>query len=107
MVTPIKSRLCRHTRVNGARCRAIALKGHNLCHWHQDLNTRRDQLTPNLYKRLRNMPAMHTDPKVLLGDKLLQEYYGLKAIGTGEFKFPHIEDPDSIQLALSMVIDAL
>ena len=107
MVTPVAVPLCTHIRVNGTRCRAIALRDHRFCHFHRDLSQRRRAISPDLTEKLAAVPETLRSAALLKRESLTAEYFGLKAIGPEELDLPDLEDPDAIQVALSSVVHAL
>ena len=70
--------LCRHVRTNGRRCQAAALKDELWCYFHNKLHARHRQVRP-------------------VG----------QGPGPGALDLPAIEDRDSVQVALSLVVSAL
>lgn len=70
--------LCRHIRTNGRRCKAPALREELWCYFHHRLHARHRQVRP-----------IGTVP------------------GPDALDLPAIEDNDSIQVALSLVVNAL
>jgi len=107
MVTPVAVPLCTHIRVNGTRCRAIALRDQRFCHYHRDLAQRRRAISPDLTEKLALIPEPFRSAAVLKRETVTAQYFGLKAIGPEELDLPDLEDPDAIQVALSSVVHAL
>jgi hypothetical protein len=76
---PIEIRRCQHVKVNGTQCGSPALKGENVCHFHQQC-TRMEEV----------------------------EFYGDELpYGMGQMPFPVFEDATSIQLMLRQVTQLL
>jgi len=100
---------CRHIRANGTRCRSFALSGHNLCYWHQDISARHRALNPANIVLPQSIPEQHRNIALLQSDPLMAQYYGLKdqLHGPIEISFPALEDRESIQVAVSMLVSAL
>ena len=93
---------CRHIRANGTRCRSIALARTTRCYWHRDLYQRHRALQlPD------SIPEAHRNLDLLKSDPLMAQYYGVDLHGPIEFNFPPLEDRESIQVSLSMVLNAL
>ena len=96
--------LCRHIRTNGLRCRSAAVSGQQFCYFHVRLHEEH--------------PVPKTAEQILKGwkDEHLQAY---RNIGDDpmtvarayprqtEYKFPPLEDPESVQLAGSMLFHAI
>jgi hypothetical protein len=70
--------LCRHIKSNGRRCESPALRENNWCFYHERLHTR--------HRYIR-------EAKATLPDSPL--------------RIPSLEDPESIQIGLSLVVEAL
>lgn len=70
--------LCRHIRANGRRCQAPALREESWCYFHARLHARHRDIRP-----VGTVPA------------------------PGAIDLPAIEDHDSVQLAISIVLGAL
>ena len=100
---------CRHIRANGTRCRSFALTGHTRCYWHQDISARHRALNPANIVLPEFIPEQHRSLELLQGDPLMAQYYGLKdkLHGPIEIDFPALEDRESIQGAVSMLVSAL
>lgn len=93
--------ICRHIRSNGARCAAVALAGQPLCYQHNRLTAAQRRLaqqdeTPTVIHPVSASDRTQRDP-------LLAEYYRQPF----ELDLPPLEDRQSIQVALSMVINAM
>lgn len=100
---------CRHIRANGTRCRSFALSGHTLCYWHQDISARHRALNPANLVLPESIPEQHRNLELLQRDPLMAQYYGLKdqLHGPIDIDFPALEDRESIQVAVSMLVSAL
>ncbi len=99
--------LCRHIHADGTRCEALNVMGDRFCYWHRDLTRRHRQLRPDLAKVIEQIPDHDRSPALLKREKLTAEYFGLRPIGRAELDLPPLEDADSIQIALSMVLNSL
>jgi len=97
---------CRHIRASGTRCRSLALAGGTLCFWHRDLHHRHRVIDP-VATLPAHIPDHHRNLALLKRDPILSEYYGVNLNAPAEFDFPPLEDRESIQIALSMVLNAL
>ena len=99
---------CRHIRTNGRRCCSFAVRGESLCYFHRSVNARMRQLNPppNTLSPI-DHPLNTTEHRQR--DPILDEYYSGYAPQPGPLAldFPALEDGESIQVALSMLISAL
>jgi hypothetical protein len=95
---------CRHIRTTGRRCAAFAMRGQSFCYAHRISNARHRTLArPDVSSVIK---THNLDLAQLDREPLTAEYYGLVK-GPLLLDFPPIEDRDSIQLALSMMLTAL
>jgi hypothetical protein len=101
---------CRHIRTNGRRCCSPALRTSAFCYFHgksialhRGLNPPAD-LTPTIIHPLNTTENRQRDP-------ILAEYYAGVAPnptpGAFTLDFPPLEDRESIQVAISMLMSAL
>jgi hypothetical protein len=97
---------CRHIRANGTRCRSLALHSQSRCHWHRDLLDRHSSINPPSDGTANIIHPLNFDPGKLQREPMLAEYFA-HTRGSLELHFPALEDRQSIQLALSMLIMAL
>jgi hypothetical protein len=97
---------CRHIRANGTRCRSLALATDTRCHWHRDLRARHGAIDPPPDGTVNIIHPLNFDPGKLQREPLLAEYYS-QTRGPLELRFPALEDRQSVQLAISMLISAL
>jgi hypothetical protein len=74
--------LCRHIKTNGTRCQAPSLTGGLWCYFHQRLHQRHNTFRPTAATRGYLIPGQHVELSAL-------------------------EDRESVQVALSVVINAL
>jgi hypothetical protein len=74
--------LCRHIKTNGTRCQAPSLTGGLRCYFHQRLHQRHNTFRPTAATRGYLIPGQHVELSAL-------------------------EDRESVQVALSVVINAL
>jgi hypothetical protein len=105
----VPTEYCRHIRINGKRCCSPAIRGKCFCHFHISINARMRALNPPALTG--QMPTvihpLNTDEN-RQREPLLAEYFS----GTSpqiplSLDFPPLEDRESIQVALSMLISAL
>ena len=97
---------CRHVRTNGLRCHAFALRDKPFCYPHEKANAHHRNLAPPARDPsivIHN--PLHNDPDYLRRDPIVADYYGL--IPNIKLDFPPLEDRQSIQVALSMLLTAL
>jgi hypothetical protein len=101
---------CRHIRTNGRRCCSFAVRHESLCYFHRTINARMRQLNPP--------PAADALPTIIhplntdehrQRNPILAEYFAGVAPNPVPLTldFPVLEDRESIQVALSMLIGAL
>jgi hypothetical protein len=101
---------CRHIRTNGRRCCSFAVRHESLCYFHRSINARMRQLNPP--------PAAGAMPTIIhplnttehrQREPILAEYFAGVAPQPAPLalNFPVLEDRESIQVALSMLISAL
>jgi hypothetical protein len=98
---------CRHVRTNGERCCAFAMRGQPHCFFHSHLNTRHGLLA--------RRSAAEAEPAILtpLKDHGIHqnEPRETQLLATPDSELaldlPALEDRDSIQVALSMLVTAL
>jgi hypothetical protein len=101
---------CRHIRTNGRRCCSFAVRGTSLCYFHRSVNARMRQLNPP--PSADGMPTiihpLNTDEH-RQRNPILAEYFASVAPNPAPLvlDFPVLEDRESIQVALSMLISAL
>jgi hypothetical protein len=96
---------CLHIKSSGARCGAPAMRQSTLCYFHSDLNRRHEVLKPNALTEL-HVPKALIDQYGQFKDILTAEYFS----GHTEpftLTFPPLEDHESIQIALSVILTAL
>jgi hypothetical protein len=97
---------CRHIHPNGTRCRSLALTGQLRCFWHHDLAQRHRSLNPPADPDPAILHPLTVDADRLQREPLLAEYL-TPVRGPLELDFPALEDRESIQIALSMLLAAL
>jgi hypothetical protein len=96
---------CRHIRTNGLRCRAFALRDKPFCYPHEKANAHHRNLKPQPDRSI-VIHDQHNDPDYLRKNPLVADYYDLKPKAL-HLDFPPLEDRQSIQVALSMLLTAL
>ena len=104
----MSTEICRHIRTNGARCGSPALSGRSFCFYHVNVAQRHSTITPRPTEE-ELLPAI-IHPLNTDGDRqrepLIAEYFA-PSRGPLALNFPPLEDRESIQLALSMLITAM
>ena len=92
---------CRHIRINGERCGSPALRSETFCYYHVEQDRRhrrsnpRSSATPTILHPMTLQDGSQREPTLAAPTEPLQ------------LDFPPLEDRHSIQLALSLVINAL
>jgi len=97
---------CRHIRTNGRRCTAFAMRNGTECYFHSSMNTRHRALNPRADATPTVIHPLNVDAGLLQREPLLAQYYGIPT-GPLALDFPQLEDRESIQVSLSMVLAAL
>jgi hypothetical protein len=99
--------ICRHIRVTGQRCGSPALRNHSLCYFHHRTQ-QRAQSQPNSFTKMQIQQEV-TDVLRRHGvtDDLTAQYFGYIPQPADALDLPPLEDPSSIQLAISMLVSAL
>jgi hypothetical protein len=99
---------CRHIKTNGRRCCSMAMRGKALCYFHSRLHAHHRTLdrqpadaTPTI------IHSMQRDPDYFQRNPLEAEYFGVQPQAPFELDLPTLEDRESIQVALSMLLGAL
>ncbi len=96
---------CRHIRPSGRRCQMFALRNKSFCYHHESANAHLRTLHPpddgtaNLIHPMNLTADTFREP-------LVAQYYS-HTRGPLDLRFPPLEDANSIQIALSMLITAL
>jgi hypothetical protein len=95
------TQFCRHIRINGERCGSPALRSETFCYYHVEQGRRhrrpnpRSSATPTVLHPMTLQDGTQREPMLAAPTEPLQ------------LDFPPLEDRHSIQLALSLVINAL
>jgi len=104
MSDQINIALCRHIKTNGRRCQSPAIKGKALCFHHRNIHRthRRPQSAESLMSTwkedtLKGYRTADIDPLAVARAYPKQN----------EFHFPALEDAESVQLATSMLFQAI
>jgi hypothetical protein len=104
MSDQINIALCRHIKTNGRRCQSPAIKGTPLCFHHRNIHRthRRPQSAESLMSTwkedtLKGYRVADIDPLAVARAYPKQN----------EFHFPALEDAESVQLATSMLFQAI
>jgi hypothetical protein len=95
---------CRHIRINGTRCGSPALRNDSFCYYHSVQHSRHMPLNPPVDPALLEREGITAKE---LRDPAIAELVGYKPASEVMLNLPTIEDRDSLQLALSMVVTAL
>lgn len=99
------TQICRHIRTNGSRCGCIALSGKTFCYYHDRTGKLHRSINPpsdgieTIIHPIEIQEMMQRSP-------MIAEYYRPKT-GPLVLDFPPLEDRESIQIALSMVVTAM
>jgi hypothetical protein len=97
---------CRHIRPSGRRCQSFALRGKPFCYHHESVNAHLRTLHPPDDGTENILHPMNLSAERFQREPILAEYFS-KTRAPLELRFPALEDADSIQLSLSMVLTAL
>jgi hypothetical protein len=99
---------CRHIRTNGRRCCSPALRASAFCYYHGRSIERHRGLNPPADLMPTVIHPLNTDEN-RQRNPILAEYFAGTSTHASPFTldFPALEDPESIQVALSMLISAL
>ena len=94
--------LCRHTKTNGRRCGSPAIGRGRLCYFHQRL--RRAHLPPPQSEAL----TSYWQESQLVGPEG-EDFLNINRVypRQNKIRFPPLEDPESVQLATSMLFQAI
>jgi hypothetical protein len=95
---------CRYVKTNGSRCGAIALSGQDFCFWHNKLHRHHSEAAVTA----RRYYCSDNDVSHRKKDKLADQYFsGSRPNGPLSEELPPLEDPESIQLAISILVASL
>lgn len=98
---------CRHIRPSGRRCLSPALRSGPFCYYHQTISARHRSVQP---PNDGTTNVNYADPRLTADtfkrEPLLADYYS-QSRSPIEFDFPVLEDNESVQLSVSMVVSAL
>jgi hypothetical protein len=98
----MSTKFCRHIRVNGERCSALALTNQIFCYYHVELERRHRRCS----RHREAVPAI-LHPMSLQDGSQRDPVFAEPSDPPFPFDFPPLEDRHAIQVALSMVITAL
>jgi hypothetical protein len=97
---------CRYIKTGGVRCGAIALTEKQFCFWHNKVNRHHAEAIPSHFRPKHYFPE--NDVKYRRTHELEDELYsGTRANGPTAEELPPLEDAESIQLAISMVLSSI
>jgi hypothetical protein len=99
------TQFCRHIRINGERCGSPALRSETFCYYHVEQGRRHRRPTPHTPEHLTAAPT--TLHPMTLQDGLQRDPQPAAPPAPLQLDFPPLEDRHSIQLALSVLINAL
>jgi hypothetical protein len=95
---------CKHVKSSGARCRAVALTGHPFCFWHSRIyrsHVEANRWYPNLYNAENCAEERKKNPDADWN------FSGIRANYPDSDALPPLEDPESIQISISLILRAL
>ncbi len=94
-------KLCRHVRINGKRCKSPQRQDSVFCYFHKRSKSDHHAVTAGI--------STH-DTTVVLGpngEHIVQSFPNPALLHLSELNLPPLEDPESIQVAISLVVTAL
>ena len=97
---------CRHIRPSGRRCQTPALRGKPFCFHHATVNAHHRILHPPDDGTCNLLSISDTELDQIRREPIVAEYFA-NARGPVVLDFPPLEDANSVQLALSMVLTVL
>ncbi len=97
---------CRHIRPSGRRCQSPALHGRPFCFHHATANAHHRALHPPDDGTRNILSISNAELDQIRREPMVAECY-VNARGPVVLDFPPLEDPNSVQLALSMVLTVL
>jgi hypothetical protein len=97
---------CRHIRPNGRRCQMLALRNKPFCYHHESVNAHHRALNPPEDHPEIIIHPINPGADNLQREPILAEYL-TPARAPLAVRFPALEDADSIQVSLSMLLSAL
>jgi hypothetical protein len=97
---------CRHIRPSGRRCQSPALSGQPLCFHHASASAHHRALHPPDDGTRNVLSISNSELEKIRREPMVAECY-VNARGPVVLDFPTLEDADSVQLALSMVLTVL
>jgi hypothetical protein len=103
-------RICRHIRPSGRRCQTPAVRDQALCYYHLSFVAKHNGDVAKYLHIMNTMPTgelRNIPPERLQKEPLTAQYYGLRPTGPDDLDLPPLEDIDSLQIALSTVLNAL
>jgi hypothetical protein len=96
---------CHHIRVNGIRCGSPRLTGKQFCFWHNKVNNTHSEPDNIIFR-----DHFFNENNVIEREQNAFKDYDFRnrrPNGPRAVELPPLEDPESIQLALSMVVAAI
>ena len=97
---------CQHIKSSGARCRAVALTSRTFCFWHNRLHRHHNEAAspanfPSFYCPENSVENRSKDPALDQAWSDMRPNYPISN------ELPPLEDAESIQIALSLIVRAL
>jgi hypothetical protein len=97
---------CRHIRPSGRRCQSPALRSSAFCYYHEKANAHLRTLHPLTDGTYNCIDPTTPDCDAIRRSPLLSQFFAETRTPL-KFVFPPLEDAESVQLSLSMVLSAL
>jgi hypothetical protein len=97
---------CQHIKSSGARCRAVALNDHLFCFWHARIHRHHEEASsprhfPTYYSPQNSVENRKQDAEADDAWSCLRANYPISS------ELPPLEDAESIQIAISLIVRAL
>jgi hypothetical protein len=104
IVNPSKFNTCRHIKTNGRVCQSPALRGQDLCFFHRKLHQTHRRPADAV-----PLTSAWQEEEIDIGDGTGEDYLVARAVypHQDEIQFPALEDAESVQLATSMLFQAV
>jgi len=97
-------RTCQHIKSSGARCRAVALTSQPFCFWHASIHRRHREANRNFPNHYCAANSVENRTRDAEDDDI---FSGLRPNYPMSNEIPPLEDAESIQIALSLIFQAL
>jgi len=104
IANPSKFNTCRHIKTNGRVCQSPALRGQDLCFFHRKLHQTHRRPADAV-----PLTSAWQEEEIDIGDGTGEDYLVARAVypHQDEIQFPALEDAESVQLATSMLFQAV